>query len=224
MYSLCSVKNIEYSIETRTMKNKHIMIVDDHSLFRTGMKMILTQFGEARGITEAESIKEAFDFCESGVDAILLDIHMPGLNGIDGIKPIKDKFNKVPIIMLSASSDAADMQKARALGASGFLNKSAQAEDMVESISIVLNGGSCFPGDIDDDLMDVRSGLSDKLTPRQTEVLIHLCEGKSNKLIARELEMSENTVRVHVSAILATLGASNRTEAMLIANREGITL
>jgi DNA-binding NarL/FixJ family response regulator len=224
MYSLCSVKNTYHPIEKRTMKNKHIMIVDDHSLFRTGMKMILTQFGEARGITEAESIKESFDFCESGVDAILLDIHMPGLNGIDGIKPIKDKFNKVPIIILSASSDAADMQKARALGASGFLNKSAQAEEMVESISIVLNGGSCFPDDIDDNQVDIKAGLSDRLTPRQIEVLIQLSEGKSNKLIARELEMSENTVRVHVSAILAAFGASNRTEAMLIANREGINL
>jgi len=86
------------------------MIVDDHALFRTGMKMILMQVGEAAGISEACSIKEAFDFSESGVDVILLDIHMPGLNGIAGIKPIRDKFFKVPIIVLSASSDINDMQ------------------------------------------------------------------------------------------------------------------
>ena len=205
------------------MKNKHIMIVDDHALFRTGMKMILTQVGEAAGITEASSIKEAFDFNESGVDVILLDIHMPGLNGIDGIKPIRDKFSKVPIIILSASSELRDMQKAKELGASGFMNKAALAEEMVSSISQVLEGKTCFPDDVDSTEYKAKASLSSALTPRQIEVLIYLCEGKSNKLIARELEMSENTVRVHVSAILSTLGAVNRSEAILIAQREGIT-
>lgn len=206
------------------MKNKHILIVDDHSLFRTGMKMILTQVGEAAGISEADSIKEAFDFCESGVDVILLDIHMPGLNGIDGIRPIREKFAKVPIIVLSASSEMADMHKAKELGAAGFMNKASQAEEMVSSITRVLDGNTCFP----DDLKTVEGepshkSLAGSLTPRQIEVLIYLCEGMSNKLIARELEMSENTVRVHVSAILSTLGAVNRSEAILIAQREGIT-
>ena len=205
------------------MKNKHIMIVDDHALFRTGMKMILTQVGEAAGITEASSIKEAFDFNESGVDVILLDIHMPGLNGIDGIKPIRDKFSKVPIIILSASSELRDMQKAKELGASGFMNKAALAEEMVSSISQVLEGKTCFPDDVNSTEYKAKASLSSALTPRQIEVLIYLCEGKSNKLIARELEMSENTVRVHVSAILSTLGAVNRSEAILIAQREGIT-
>lgn len=199
------------------------MIVDDHALFRTGMKMILTQVGEAAGISEACSIKEAFDFCESGVDVILLDIHMPGLNGIAGIKPIRDKFSKVPIIVLSASSDINDMQKAKELGASGFINKASLAEEMVNSISRVLNGKTCFPDDLNSKEHNAKTGLDNALTARQIEVLIYLCEGKSNKLIARELEMSENTVRVHVSAILSTLGAVNRSEAILIAQREGIT-
>ena len=206
------------------MENKHILIVDDHSLFRTGMTMILTQVGKAAGISEASSIKEAFDFCESGVDIILLDIHMPGLNGIDGIKPIREKFSKVPIIVLSASSEITDMQKARELGASGFLNKAALADEMVSAISRVLEGNTCFPDDLEAvNYVPLKKSLSGSLTPRQIEVLIYLCEGMSNKLIARELEMSENTVRVHVSAILSTLGAVNRSEAILIAQREGIT-
>jgi two-component system nitrate/nitrite response regulator NarL len=205
------------------MKNKHIMIVDDHALFRTGMKMILMQVGQAAGISEACSIKEAFDFGQSGVDIVLLDIHMPGLNGIDGIKPIRDKFAKVPIIMLSASSDISDMRQAKELGASGFINKASLAEEMVKSISRVLEGKTCFPEDMDSYDHNPKVSLGNALTPRQIEVLIYLCEGKSNKLIARELEMSENTVRVHVSAILSTLGAVNRSEAILIAQREGIT-
>lgn len=205
------------------MKNKHIMIVDDHALFRTGMRMILTQVGKASGISEACSIKEAFEFNESSVDLILLDIHMPGLNGIDGIKPILDRFCSVPVIILSASDELSDMQKSKALGASGFINKAALAEDMVSSICRVLAGKTCFPDDIDTFNYTLKSNLSSELTPRQMEVLIYLCEGKSNKLIARELRMSENTVRVHVSAILSTLSAVNRSEAILIAQREGIT-
>jgi len=205
------------------MKEKHVLIVDDHALFRTGLKMILMQVGGARGISEASSIKEAFDFNESGVDVVLLDIHMPGLNGIDGIKPMRDRFNGIPIIILSASSDPSTMVDAKNLGASGFLNKSTQAEPMVEAITKVLNGKTCFPDDLDSMESTGEQTLSNNLTPRQIEVLIHLCEGKPNKLIARELDMSENTVRVHVSAILAALGASNRTEAMLIAQQQGIT-
>jgi len=94
---------------------------------------------------------------------------------------------------------------------------------MVASISKVLDGETCFSDDIDFDNVNGSNSLSNALTPRQIEVLIYLCEGKPNKLIARELDMSENTVRVHVSAILHTLGASNRTEAILIAQKEGIT-
>jgi len=87
----------------------------------------------------------------------------------------------------------------------------------------VLDGKTCFPDDVDSVDLAPKTSLGSALTPRQIEVLIYLCEGKSNKLIARELEMSENTVRVHVSAILAALGAVNRSEAILIAQREGIT-
>ena len=206
------------------MQQKHILIVDDHSLFRTGLKMILMQIGEARGISEAASIKEALDFSESGIDVILLDIQLPGINGIEGIKPLRDRFGAVPIIMLSANSEPNRVSEAKALGASGFLNKSSSADAMVASISEVLAGGNCFSSPpLESHTGSSSHTIGSKLTPRQTEVLIYLCEGKPNKLIARELDMSENTVRVHVSAILAALGASNRTEAMLIAQREGIT-
>ena len=205
------------------MQSKHILIVDDHALFRTGMKMILTQVGGAAGISEASSIEEAFEFTEHDIDLLLLDIHMPGVNGIDGIKPLRDKYSGVPIIVLSASTDPSSIAQAHQLGASGFLHKAAMAEEMVSSINVVLDGGTCFDQDSMDEDYQHDKSLSNSLTPRQIEVLIYLCEGKPNKLIARELEMSENTVRVHVSAILSALGASNRTEAILIAQREGIT-
>lgn len=205
------------------MQDTHVLVIDDHALFRTGLRMILTQVGKARGISEAESIKEAFDFSESGVDVILLDIHMPGLSGIDGIKPLTERFTNTPIIVLSASSESQYMSDARKLGAKGFINKAAQAEEMVTSISQVLDGGTCYPEDMEELEGEATPSLSSNLTARQIEVLLYLCEGKPNKVIARELDMSENTVRVHVSAILSALGASNRSEAILIAQQQGIT-
>jgi len=185
--------------------------------------MILLQVGNASEVSEASSIKEAFTFVDRKPDVILLDIHLPGINGIDGIKPLRDKFANTPIIILSASNDPTAVVEAKKLGAAGFINKASIAEDMVASISKVLDGETCFSDDIDFDNVNGSNSLSNALTPRQIEVLIYLCEGKPNKLIARELDMSENTVRVHVSAILHTLGASNRTEAILIAQKEGIT-
>jgi len=203
------------------MQSKNILIIDDHTLFRTGMKLILMQVGKAESVAEANSIKNSFELSEQKFDVILLDIHMPGVNGIDGIKPLKEKFSNTPIIILSASTEMQDIAKAKSLGAAGFINKASAADEMVSSISLVIDGGSCFcEEELDEAAID---NIGDGLTARQLEVLIHLCEGKPNKLIARKLDMSENTVRVHVSAILNTLGASNRTEAILIAQREGIT-
>jgi len=202
---------------------ERVLIIDDHALFRTGMKLILTQVGKAKDVIEANSIKEALTLTDQQFDIILLDIHMPGLNGIDGIKPLKDKFGATPIAILSASDQNADVTKAKSFGASGFMNKASAADDMISRINRIVNGEQCFGDFNSEQSINTKEKLSSRLTSRQIEVLIHLSEGLPNKTIARELRMSENTVRVHVSAILNTLGASNRTEAMLIAQREGIT-
>jgi len=206
------------------MQSKRVLIIDDHALFRTGMKLILSQVGKVQSVTEASSIKEAFSYSEQHFDIILLDVHMPGLNGIDGIKPLKERFGSTPITILSASNDRNDEIKAKSFGASGFMSKASAADKMILSIKKILNGEICFNNmQCQENEETPNERLGDKLTNRQIEVLLYLCEGKPNKLIARQLDMSENTVRVHVSAILNKLGASNRTEAILIAQREGIT-
>jgi len=117
------------------MQAKRVLLIDDHSLFRTGMKLILTQVGQIGEVTEASTIKEAFALTDQKFDIILLDIQMPGLNGIDGIKPLKEKFSGTPITMLSASSEAADVNKAKSFGASGFMNKSTAADEMISQIN-----------------------------------------------------------------------------------------
>lgn len=206
------------------MNNQHILIIDDHTLFRTGLKLILMQSSPIAEISEAQSIKDAFEFGGLAIDIILLDIHLPGINGLDGIKLLNEKFKDVPIIILSASTDPGIPSEAKALGASGFLHKASAADEIIAAINGAIDGKSCWPSNAYFGNNEHVSSLSGALTPRQIEVLMYLCEGKPNKLIARSLDMSENTVRVHVSAILAALGAKNRSEAILIAQREGLSL
>ncbi|MBX2868842.1 MAG: response regulator transcription factor [Acidiferrobacterales bacterium] len=201
-----------------------ILIVDDHALFRTGLQLILSQSQNNYVALEASSIMEAVAFSESEVDAIFLDIQMPGLNGLDGLKVIQHRFPEVPVVIISASDSTNDQQIAYERGARGFLHKSSSAEDIFSCLETVLAGQSAnlitdFPDKV---AGPTSSAIGEELTPRQLEVLNMLCQGKSNKLIARNLGMAENTVRVHVSAILSILNASSRTEASLIAQQRKI--
>jgi two-component system, NarL family, nitrate/nitrite response regulator NarL len=201
------------------MKNLCILIIDDHALFRTGLNMILKQDESIASVLEAGSIMEALEHSQSKIDLILSDIQMPGLNGLDGLKVLKQKFNNTPIIILSASHATNDMQEALQSGAEGFLPKSSSAEMIIKAISSVLKGKQCFPEN--KNLGQPSSNKQpEELTARQLQVLSLLCEGKPNKIIARELDLSENTVRVHVSAILSILEVSSRSEAMLVAQKQ----
>lgn len=200
------------------MQDIQVLIVDDHALFRTGLQMILTEFGGIEFVHEAGSVAEATSFNNEFVSIILLDIQMPGLNGLEGIKILKEKFEDIPIIVLSASQEESDIQEASQLGAQGFLNKTAKADSILSAISKVLKGDTHFP--VQQRSRTVKEKRTEELTARQLEVLTLLCEGKPNKLIARELDLSENTVRVHVSAILSVLNVSSRSEAMLVAQKQ----
>ncbi len=201
-----------------------VLIIDDHALFRTGLQLILSQIQSKYVTLEASSIMEAAEFSESDVDAIFLDIQMPGLNGLEGLKVIQNRFPEVPIVIISASDAVADQQIAFERGARGFLHKSSSADDIFSCLETVL-GGRSSNSELNFKYQQNNSEtetVRQELTPRQLEVLAMLCEGKSNKLIARDLGMAENTVRVHVSAILSILNASSRTEASLIAQQRKI--
>jgi len=188
--------------------------------------MILSQYGHVAEVLEATNIHDALNVDNgSKIDLILLDLEMPLVSGIDGIEILLRKFAKTPIVILSAEMNEARVKEAKLKGASGFLHKSATSDEILAAINTVLNGGQYFgvatalgakgtPNQTPD--------LSNNLTNRQREVLAAMAEGLSNKVIARQLALSENTVRVHVSAILAALGAGNRTEATFIAQRQGL--
>jgi two-component system, NarL family, nitrate/nitrite response regulator NarL len=200
-----------------------VLLIDDHTLFRTGMRMIMQLFPGMGDILEAGSVMLAKQHAAHAVDVILLDIHMPGLNGLDGMGLLRSIFRQAKIVIVSASVSADAVTDAAQRGADGFLPKSASADDIYAALATVLSGGTCFPSLTGTDSQKpLGKPSAPMLSARQMEVLAHLAQGKPNKVIAREMGLSENTVRVHVSATFAQLGVNSRTSAVLAAQQAGL--
>lgn len=204
----------------------HLLLIDDHALFRTGLRLIVQEHPEVGAISEAGSIAEACALAQDApvsggggaVDLVLLDIMLPGMNGFDGMPSLRKAFPQARIVFVSASVAPDGVREARARGADGFLSKSASGNDILQAIGAVLAGQPCFA-------VPASSGpLPDgvALTPRQRDVLRLLSAGKPNKVIARQLDLSESTVRGHVTAIFAQLGVDNRSAALLRAQHLGL--
>lgn len=193
----------------------HILIIDDHDLYRSGLRAAIIANMPNAGIFEAGSIDDAMRGITDKLDAIVLDNRLPGLNGVEGITLLRKKWPLVPVLMLSSQNDPEIVELAFERGAAGFISKADAAEKIVAAINLILRGQVVAPpagGDIP----------FLRLTPRQCEVLDLLCQGMSNKLIARRLLLSENTVRVHVQAIFGFLQVSSRSEAIFAARSRGL--
>lgn len=177
--------------------------------------MLLGSYLPDAELTEAGSLAEAMQIPELNPDLVLLDIKLPGLNGVEGIALLRRQWPQLPVLMLSAMDEPEMVRQAIARGASGFVSKTQGAEDIVRAVQDVMRGGEVPPLPSDDT-------TTLRLTPRQCEVLELLCQGLSNKVIARRLELSENTVRWHVQAILSLLQVSSRSEAAFAARQLGL--
>jgi DNA-binding NarL/FixJ family response regulator len=203
------------------MKNITILLIDDHAMFRSGLRMVLNGSLPQAAIIEAGSLNEAMQVMIEQPDVVLLDIKLPGLNGVDGIALIRRRWPQVPVIMLSSQDEPETVRMALARGATCFISKADTADRIVALLETVVRGEVIAPLDQANHSGDIPGGLL-HLTPRQCEVLDLLCKGLSNKLIARELDLSENTVRGHVQAILGFLQVSSRTEAAFAARNRGL--
>ncbi len=221
--------------DQRTMK---ILIADDHELFRDGLRHVLEQLDTGVGVVEASDYKQAIAMAdqEPDIDIVLLDLAMPGMPWGEGLQALRDRLPaSVPLIVLSASDDRRHVLQAVNLGAAGFIPKTSSSRVMLSALKLVLSGGVYLPPA----LLEQGSGghgLSDALgspfgaenaasflTPRQREVLVLLGQGKSNKEIARVLQLAEGTVKLHVTAILKALNVNNRTRAVVAASQLGLT-
>jgi DNA-binding NarL/FixJ family response regulator len=201
------------------MKTTSILLIDDHALFRAGLRMVLAHDIADTAFFEAVSLEDALSNAPHHLDVVLLDIHLNslnGLSGLDGIAPVNRKWPLAPILILSAQDEPETVALALMRGAAGFVSKAEPPENIVGAINRVLRGEFSlqYPATI--------NTPPRCLTPRQYEVLVFLHQGLSNKLIARELSVSENTVRRHVQDVLEFFGVVNRSEAVFAARRLGL--
>lgn len=200
-----------------------ILIADDHPLFRSALRQALNSaIGSQLTLTEVGSISELQRTLEqrSDWDLVLLDLNMPGAYGFSGLVLLRSQYPQIPVVVISAQEEADVVQRARDFGASGFIPKSSPLELLQQSVREVLEGGVCWPqiqGDaaaLTDEQQEVSARLA-SLTPQQFRVLTMVCDGLLNKQIAWELNVSEATIKAHVTAIFRKLGVRTRTQAAL---------
>ena len=200
----------------------NILIVDDHALFREGLRLLLTRLAPAVSVVEAGTVEAALTRAKDDIDLVLLDVNLPGCRGLDSLHAVRTHYPNSAVVLLSGVDAPGLIRDGFASGARGFIHKSVTADAMLAAVSDVLAGGTCRVTASDFPAIPAGTDASAPLTPRQRDVLERLCQGMSNKEIGRSLGMSENTVRVHIAGIFRMLGARSRTEAALLARRHGL--
>lgn len=201
-----------------------ILIADDHALFREGMRHVLSLLDSTVEVKEAGNCAQALQAVEDNgnIDLVLLDLHMPGQDGFAALDSLTRRFPALPIVVLSASESSFDMRRALDGGAMGFIPKSTTAAVMLGALRLVLAGGVYVPPTLLQDGKDAAPTTT--LTPRQIEVLSRVIEGKPNKIIATELDLTEATVKAHITAVFRALNVTNRTQAARAAERLGLSI
>lgn len=220
-----------------------LLVIDDHTLFRRGLIALLSQDGRFQLAGQAGDMGEALRCCTDAPEVILLDNHLPGVRGIDGIPALKEAYPIARILMLTVSEDEEDLASAMMSGADGYLLKTVETEQLCDSIENVL-AGECV---ISPDMMTkfvtafrskapalrevadamvpqpvAEDATLESLSAREREILALLARGDSNKLIARELDIAETTVKVHVQHILRKLNLTSRVQVALYAAARGL--
>jgi DNA-binding NarL/FixJ family response regulator len=214
------------------------LIVDDHPLMRGAIRNNLETLGEAVRCEPASTMADALRLIGAGTrfDLALLDLNLPDANGTSGLETLRSRFPGLPVLVMSGEHDDRTVDRCIAAGAAGFLPKTATPERLAAAVRTVESGSIYLPPELEAAVDrgrstrgPVRAGLTGDvrqlgLTDRQSDVLRLILRGLPNKLIGRQLQLAEGTVKVHVSAVLRALGVSNRTQAVLAANRLGLRL
>lgn len=208
------------------MPSYSIIIVDDHPLFRDALRQALSDSIRDVLICEAGSLDGLSRALEENAetDLVLLDLAMPGVKGFSGLMYLRAQYPEIPVVVVSANEDPAAIRRCIEFGASGFIPKSLSVETIRDAVRTVLEGDVWTPPDLDlgDDgdgeTADLVARLA-TLTPQQVRVLMMLSEGLLNKQIAYKLNVSEATIKAHVSAILQKLGVDSRTQAVIAVSK-----
>jgi two-component system nitrate/nitrite response regulator NarL len=208
-----------------------VLLIDDHALFRIGLRELL----ERRGIDVVDAVGE----CDEGIrrvtatapDVVLLDMRMPKASGLDMLRRLRAAGQTMPVAMLTTSDDERDLIDSLQAGAQGYLLKDMEPDELIAALEDMLAGKTVVAKELtgalakavsgDTPVVEPKRAFSD-LTPRERQILCHVAEGQSNKTIARELGISDGTVKLHVKAILRKLNVHSRVEAAVIAVEENL--
>jgi DNA-binding NarL/FixJ family response regulator len=210
------------------MTATRFIIVDDHPLFRGALRQVLSSSFVGVEIEEAGSLEQLTQLLEADneIDLVLLDLTMPGVQGLSGLLFLRSQYPTIPVIVVSAIDDANIIRRCLDYGASGFVPKSQPVERIRDAVNSVMSGQIWTPEGLsstpasnpEDKLLASRFA---SLTPQQVRVLMMLGEGLLNKQIAFKLGVSEATIKAHVSAILQKLNVDSRTQAVIAVNKIG---
>lgn len=209
-----------------------LLIVDDHPVLREGLAALLGRIGPDTLVLQAGSAAEALELVRqhADLDVVVLDLVMPGMGGFSALAEFGRARPDLPVIVLSSSEDPQDARRALAQGALGYVPKSASQHALLAAIRLVLDGEIYVPPLILDEIANARRPQLQRwggtagslLTERQVEVLRRLSEGQPNKVIALDLELSEKTVKAHITAIFRALNVVNRTQAAAVGRESGL--
>jgi len=213
------------------MKQTRVLIVDDHTLFRSGIKLVLQRQEGFAVVGEAgDGLEGAKRAKQLRPDVVLLDLHMPGTGGLEALRLLAEEVPTAQVVMLTVSEDAEDLLEALRSGARGYLLKNIDTEFLVDAIQRAASGESVMSPQMASKLADAmrsppRPGASadaNRLSPREREIIVMLARGASNKEIARKLDLAESTVKIHVQGILRKLNLASRVQAAVYAVEHGM--
>src|SRR5438477_2027863 len=207
-----------------------ILVIDDHPLIQEALAHVLVELDPEVSLVQAFDASDAHAALSRhpDIDLALLDLALPGQDGFELLAELRSEWPDIPVLVLSATHDRATIESALDMGAMGFIPKTANAQLLLAALRLVLAGGVYVPSDSCsfDELRPrpVAKPSELGLTVRQADVLKLLVQGKPNKLICRDLRLSEGTVKVHVSAILRALNVHTRTQVVIELARRGVRL
>ncbi|MEE8485830.1 MAG: response regulator transcription factor [Acidimicrobiia bacterium] len=203
-----------------------ILIVDDHKVVRDGIRYMLSDAPDIEIVGEAGSAETMFEIIDKDpLDVVLLDIRMEGMTGLDALSRIAADFPQIRVLMLSMHDQPGYVRRAIELGASGYLLKSAGRDEILAAISAVSEGDTYIQSSLMEPLLAAVKGAprqTGRLSPRENQVLQLIANGSENKQIARELGLSEATVKTYIRGVFDRLDVSSRAEAVAVGLRIGI--
>ena len=201
-----------------------VLIIDDHALFREGLRYLLRSMTDELEYLESQNLSRLSDLAREHphLDLILLDLNISGADGLTSLADIQQFWQNTPVVVVTASERQSDIDRALVAGAASFIPKTVSSDVMISALTRVAKGETNVPDSARIETSAPPSYKRATMTDRQMDILRLLAVGKTNRQIGSQLDIAENTVRVHLSAIFKNLGVKTRTEAVFVAVRNGM--